>query len=280
MTKCEVIIVRYGLPELEKECIDSVIEHTTDIDYHLTDHDNYESDEGLAKVWNDLIRDADAKYICLLNNDTRVEKEWLSKLLECFEEDPVIGVMGPMTNSSTGPQGNSKNKTRDKRLLLTRYPLVGFCLVFRKSVWEEVGGFDEGYEIYGEDSDFCMEVRELGYKWAIRTDVFIFHHGKASTSIAIARGKDLRTMKKESKDKYLKKWKRGNPTPGQLEAQRQKEAEAERLAEVRRLVAEERKASRSTRAATVKPPKPPALAKTRAKERQRHDRYLRGRRGK
>ena len=84
MTKCEVIMVRYGLPELEQECVASVLEYTTDVDYHLTDYDNYEADEGLAKVWNDLIRASDAEYICLLNNDTRVESEWLSKLLEAF----------------------------------------------------------------------------------------------------------------------------------------------------------------------------------------------------
>jgi GT2 family glycosyltransferase len=206
MTKCEVIIVRYGLPEMEQECVDSVLKHTTDVDYHLTDHDNYEADEGLAKVWNALIRASDAEYICLLNNDTRVEAAWLSKLLEVFEDAAKLGAVGPMTNCTTGPQGKEKHRTKEKVLLPTNYPLTGFCLVFPKRIWEEVEGFDEAYEIYGEDSDFLMKVRELGYKWLIRTDVFVFHHGKASTSIAIARGKDLMAMKKRSKERYLSRW--------------------------------------------------------------------------
>ena len=205
MAKCEVIIVKYGLPELEAECVDSVIAHTTDVDYRLTVHDNYEADEGLAKVWNDLIRASSAEYICLLNNDTRVEKEWLSKLLECFE-DEKLGAIGPMTNASSGPQGNSKFRTTIKRLMPTRYPLVGFCLVFPRYLWEEIGGFDEGYEIYGEDSDFCMEIRERGYKWLIRTDVFIFHHRKASSPVALARGKDMNKLRRISKERFNRKW--------------------------------------------------------------------------
>lgn len=209
MTKCEIIVVRYGLPELEQECLDSVLEHTTDVDYRLIDYDNYENDEGLSKVWNDLIRESDAEYICLLNNDTRVEAEWLSKMIECFEEDDKLGALGPMTNSSTGPQGNRKYRTDKKRLLKARYPLVGFCLVFPRKVWEEIGGFDEGYEIYGEDSDFIMEVKEHGYIAMIRTDVFIFHHGKSSTPIALARGKDILKLKAESKARFIKKWKSG-----------------------------------------------------------------------
>ncbi|KKN88897.1 hypothetical protein LCGC14_0245040 [marine sediment metagenome] len=207
MAKCEIIIVKYGLPELEAECVSSVEEHTQDVEYVLTAHDNYEADEGLSKVWNDLIRASDAEYICLLNNDTRVEAAWLSRLLECFEEDDKLGAVGPMTNKSTGPQGNCRKfQTKHKRLMVVKYPLVGFCIVFPKSVWEEIGGFDEEFELYGEDSDFCMEVQEHGYTTAIRTDVFIFHHGMSSTPIAEARGKDILALKKKAKELFISKW--------------------------------------------------------------------------
>ncbi len=254
--KCEIIIIKYGLPELEQECIDSVIEHTTDVDYVLTVHDNYEDDEGLSKVWNELICNSDADYICLLNNDTRVEDKWLNKLLECFDEDENLGALGPMTNASTGPQGNLRKwQTKTKRLMQARYPLVGFCLVFPRKVWEEIGGFDEGYEIYGEDSDFIMEVKERRYTVKIRTDVFIFHHGKSSTPIAIARGKDLLKMKAESKARFIKKWKSGPLTEVQKEELAEKEEEmrllreekAEARAAANKLRDEERKADYNER---------------------------------
>lgn len=207
--KCEIIIVKYGLPKLEAECVASVEEHTQDVDYVLTAHDNYDADESLSKVWNDLIRASDAEYLCLLNNDTRVEAKWLSKLLECFDDEVKLGAVGPMTNSCSGPQGKlRKNRTSYKRTMNAKYPLVGFCLVFPKAIWEEVGGFDEAYELYGEDSDFMNKVMEKGYAAQVRTDVFIFHHGKASTPIAEARGKDMKAIREASKERYKERWTR------------------------------------------------------------------------
>lgn len=239
MAKCEIIIVKYGLPELEAECVASVEEHTQDVDHVLTVHDNYDADEGLSKVWNDLIRASGSEYICLLNNDTRVEHRWLSKLLECFGDDPKLGAVGPMTNQSTGPQGNCRKfQTKEKRLKKAKHPLVGFCLVFPKSAWEEVGGFDEGYEIYGEDSDFCMELQERDYTTVIRTDVFIFHHGRSSQPIAEARGKDILALKKKSKERFIKKW----HTPERKAAG--EALKAERAAAAQKVRAAKRQASR------------------------------------
>jgi len=79
-------------------------------------------------------------------------------------------------------------------------------MVFPKSLWEEIGGFDEEYAIYGEDSDFCKEILERGRKLFVRTDIFVFHHGKSSTPIAMARGKDIEALKKKAKERYRDKW--------------------------------------------------------------------------
>ncbi len=204
---CDIIIVKYGLPELEAECVAS-LEKTTGVDFTVTEHDNYEADEYLSKVWNDLIRASDSEYICLLNNDTRIEEgDWLAKLLECFDGSKV-GAVGPMTNHASGFQGREKGRTSHKNLrrIKKRGTLVGFCMVFPKCVWEEAGGFDEEYAIYGEDSDFCMTLGTLGYELIIRTDVFVFHHGRSSAPIAEARGKDLPKLIAESRVRYREKW--------------------------------------------------------------------------
>lgn len=204
---CDIIVVKYGLPELEAECAASVEEHTEG-DYTLTLHDNYEADENLSKVWNDCIRASDAEYICLLNNDTRIEEDgWLTKLLEAFDTIENLGAIGPVTNKASGPQGNGKwRKRKGPGAIEVGGPLVGFCMVFPKRLWAEIGEFDEGYALYGEDSDFCMGLLKNGYKLAIHSDVFVFHHGKASTPIAEARGKDILALIKESRLRYRQKW--------------------------------------------------------------------------
>ena len=42
--------------------------------------------------------------------------------------------------------------------------VTGACLIIRKSVFDEVGGLDEGLEAAFSDIDFCMRVREAGYR--------------------------------------------------------------------------------------------------------------------
>jgi GT2 family glycosyltransferase len=205
--KCEIVIVKYGLPDLEAECVAS-LEQTTGVDFSITAHDNYDADEHLSKVWNDLIRSSPAEYICLLNNDTRIEQaDWLNKLLECFDDDPKTGAAGPMTNKTSGIQGKSKIRTRHKNIRrIKRGSLTGFCMLFPKSVWEEAGGFDEEFALYGEDSDFCMMLCKLGYNLAVRTDAFVFHHGASSTPVASARGKDIKRLQKLAAERYQRKW--------------------------------------------------------------------------
>lgn len=226
--KCEIIIVKYGLPKLEQECVDSVKALTEGVDYSLTVHDNYEADEHLSKVWNDCTRASEAEYICLLNNDTRIEEnDWLKKLLETFDKIDGLGAVGPVTNSASGPQGNAKwrNRRAQKGIVEVGGPLVGFCMMYPKRLWEEIGGFDEEYALYGEDSDFCKELLKRGYKLAIRSDVFVFHHGKASTPIAKARGKDIPALIKASRQRYKEKW-----IPNRVEARKDERALARKRA--------------------------------------------------
>ncbi len=205
----DIIIVKYGLPKLEAECV-ATVAHTTGVDFTITAYDNYEKDESLSKVWNDLIRASTSEYICLLNNDTRIEEvDWLSKLMECFDEPgKPVGAVGPMTNRSSGIQGRSGAQVRARKLIrIGKGCLVGFCILFPKRVWEEAGGFDERFKLYGEDSDFCRTLGTLGYDLIVRTDVFVFHHGRQSTPVAKKRGKDVAKMQAESGALYKAKWK-------------------------------------------------------------------------
>jgi len=195
----DIIIIKYGLPELEAECVKSVLDYTY-MPYHLTVYDNYVKDEYLSVVWNRLIRQSTADYICLLNNDTRVENMWIDKLVGTLGLHPELGVVGPVTNRCAGPQ-NGFNKAVNRPIQFVKY-LSGFCCVFPKKVWEVVGGFNEEYVLYGEDSEFFDEVRRKGYKLAVQPDVFIFHHRSQSKKVAEKRGKNIDKIRHKSNEKY------------------------------------------------------------------------------
>ena len=202
----DILIVKYGQPKLEAECIESVRKHTRGVDCVVHVHDNFVLDRPLAAVWNEMITASEAEYVCLLNNDTRVGAGWLPKLIEVFTTHPDAGIVGPVTNHAAGSQGR-KRAGLPKSIYSTNM-MSGFCMVFPKTIWAHVGKFDEEYEIYGEDSDFCRAVLVAGKKLYVRNDVFIFHHGAQGTPVATRRGKDMDAIRKRSSARYTEKWQR------------------------------------------------------------------------
>ena len=160
-------------------------------------------DENLSVVWNRLIARSEAEYICLLNTDVLCEEGWLKKLIEVFKKEKNVGCVGPITNAC-GVDEQKTAKTDHYFVVDTRM-LSGFCMVFPKRIWEEVGGFDEEYKIYGEDSDFFYRVKKAGYRLLIRKDVFI-HHFKGQSAIKARReGKDVFKLAAESARRFKNK---------------------------------------------------------------------------
>ncbi len=57
---------------------------------------------------------------------------------------------------------------------------MGACLLIDRSLFEECGGFDEGYRNGYEDVDLCLTVRQRGRKIVCCTSAFIYHYGQIS----------------------------------------------------------------------------------------------------
>lgn len=59
--------------------------------------------------------------------------------------------------------------------------LVGFCLLGRRDLFEQVGGFDEGFGIGNyEDDELCDRVKESGRTLRVADDAIVLHHGSAT----------------------------------------------------------------------------------------------------
>lgn len=61
--------------------------------------------------------------------------------------------------------------------------ITGAFLFVRREVGEQVGWWDEDYFFYGEDLQFCYNIRKLGYKIYYVPDVSILHYGGVSSGI-------------------------------------------------------------------------------------------------
>ncbi|MFA5100221.1 MAG: glycosyltransferase family 2 protein [Candidatus Omnitrophota bacterium] len=125
--------------------------------------------EGFAKGNNRIFPLCQAPFIALLNNDAKVEKDWLSKLVLKIQSDKAIAITG----SRQVPQESSR--FIDPGTQEASWCGGGHCLI-RKEALDSVGYFDEGFFMYGEDVDLCWRMWLAGYKCVYVPEAVCQHH--------------------------------------------------------------------------------------------------------
>jgi len=214
-----IVILTFNELEYTKKCVESIRSHTPEL-HEIIFVDNGSKDGtlqwlrelvkenpgyrliengknlGFAKGCNQGIEAATGNDILLLNNDTVVTDGWLSGMLECLKSTPEAGIVGPMTNNISGVQKvgwvgydavegleryarSFREKNRHRRTEARR--MVGFCMLFRRSLVDQIGLLDESFGTGNfEDDDFCARAALAGYRNVIAGDVFIHHFGSRS----------------------------------------------------------------------------------------------------
>lgn len=240
--RASVILITYNGLNYTQQCLESVYAHTRYPDFEVVivdnasqdgtpryleafaqDHANAtvilnEENEGFARGNNIGAAGATGEFIVFLNNDTVVTPGWLEGLVGHLQ-DPEIGMVGPVTNSSG-------NETRievpyedlgDMSQFAAEYTaarrgevhdiqaLPFLCVALRRGVFEEVGPLDERFGLgMFEDDDYAMRVRAHGYRVVYAEDVFVHHWGGGSF-------KEMAPYRywklfRENRRKYEEKW--------------------------------------------------------------------------
>lgn len=148
--------------------------------------------------------------VVLLNSDTEVANDWLTRLHGCVQSDATIGTATPFSNNATIcsypkfchdnvelPDGLSISEVdalfRDvnQGRWIELPTAVGFCMYIRRACLQAIGMFDVGNfgRGYGEENDFSLRAAAAGWKNVLCADVFVFHSGSVSFG---AEGKLLR----------------------------------------------------------------------------------------
>lgn len=165
----------------------------TQISNHNLQIINNKKNLGFAKANNQGVELAMGKYILLLNNDTKVEPDFLSKLVKRVEEDPKVAVIQPkimlmdkpgyLDNAGSfltrigflqhwgfmekdGPEFNQEKEI---------FSAKGACMLIRKEIIDKIALFDKDFFSYFEESDFCWRVWLAGYKVLFFPDAMIYH---------------------------------------------------------------------------------------------------------
>lgn len=137
-----------------------------------------------SSVNNHAARFANGKVLLFLNNDTEViSVDWLEKMLEhtvrkdvgatgakLYYHDGTVqhaGVMlgagGYVLHAHRFFSSTAFGYRARLKIIQDVSAVTGACLMMRKEVFEEIGGFDEGYGITFGDIDLCLRLREKGY---------------------------------------------------------------------------------------------------------------------
>lgn len=177
------------------------------------------SNLGFAKGCNQGLAVSEGDAILFLNNDTVVPPGWLAPLLQQLYADDETGMTGPVSNFISGHQqipvtygriedmdafaGENGRLNRGKTLEVRR--LIGFCLLVKRSVLDEIGPFDERYGLGNyEDDDLCLRAIRAGYRLLVVLDSFIHHIGHAS--MGQLPDTSLQNLLKENAEKARLKW--------------------------------------------------------------------------
>lgn len=154
--------------------------------------------KGFAATCNIGMRASTGQYICIHNSDVIVTPDWLTKMVLALEADPSHVIVNPCTNNTAlinVPMEPGRSYLDMNRALERKspknYPEImptGFCLFFRRALYERIGGFDEAFVSYGEDTHFWFQSLKLtdengqylGNKAVLADDCYIFHERSSS----------------------------------------------------------------------------------------------------
>ena len=158
---------------------------------------------GFSKANNQAVAKAKGEYVCILNPDTAVSEDTFKVALKYSETVPDIGALGVYLMDGTGnflPESKRNLPTPKVSLLkLTGFTqkyyanqildtehgpvgvLVGAFMLLKRSIYNEVGGFDEDYFMYGEDIDISYKIAKAGYQNYYLGSSTVLHYKGEST---------------------------------------------------------------------------------------------------
>lgn len=184
---------RFDIYLIDNHSSDLSVRHTRAA-YPMVNIIENERNYGFAGAYDRVIRDLDHDYVVLLNNDTKVDENWLSalytvaetssriaacgsKILTMWDKTLVDHAGGMLTLIGSGHDVGKWTKDRSEGNEPVEMGFgCGCSLLIKREVYLEVGGFDPDYIIYHEDVDLCWKMRLSGYSVMYVPESVVYHH--------------------------------------------------------------------------------------------------------
>lgn len=215
-----IIIPTKGNIKLLQACIESIKTKSSYKNYEIIIVDNSKKEEtrkylgslkytvlfynepfNFAKINNFAVKHARGERVVFLNDDTQViSQDWIERMLEHSVKPDVgivgalllymnntiqhagvlIGVGGVTSHAFDGLQGDDQGYKGLVQTVRECSAVTAACMMIKKNLFEQMGGFDESYAFSFNDTDLCLRLREKGYLVIYTPYAKLYHHGTAS----------------------------------------------------------------------------------------------------
>lgn len=231
--KLSIVIVNYNVKYFLEQCLHSVLKACGELEAEILVVDNNSVDgsvqmirkkfpevhlienkenKGFSKANNQAIRKSHGEYVLLLNPDTLVEDDTLTKIVQFMDQHPESGGLGVKMLDGKGkflPESKrglpspsvaffkifGLSRLFPKSHLFGKYHLsyldkdqiheidilAGAFMLLRKKVLDKIGLLDEEFFMYGEDIDLSYRITQAGYKNIYYPEARIIHYKGEST---------------------------------------------------------------------------------------------------
>ena len=173
---------------------------------------NNAENRGFGAANNQGFALTESPFVFLLNLDTEVRPGTIDTLMQTIKSDPRIGVCGPKILNSDGSLQISAffnpprvwhtvlsqlkfyhllpHRLRGELLLgrhwdhdrLRSVPMLsGAAMLARREMIDEVGGFNERFHMYSEDTEWCWRITKAKWKLVFVPEAVLLHHGAQSS---------------------------------------------------------------------------------------------------
>lgn len=220
--RVSIIVPTRDRVDLLRRCIESIGQRSTYANYELLVVDNdsqeprterylesvpgrvirYPDEFNFSRIVNLAAAEAEGEILVFLNNDTEViNPDWIEAMLEHAQRPEVAAVGSRLLFPDGSPQhegiivgpgrGLAENAVRGGYFGLDRSihncsAVTAACMMVRKEVFLELGGFEERLRVAYNDVDFCLRAREKGYL-VVYTPYALLYHDEGSTRSRFAR---------------------------------------------------------------------------------------------
>ena len=161
---------------------------------------------GFARGVNFAARSASGEFLLLFNSDARLAPDALASAVTWVRANPRCGIAGAQLFHTDGRKQNSianfpslATELLNKFLLRALWPkkflgkeqdlhepvevesIIGAFFLVRRSLWDELGGMDERFFFFLEETDFCLRARQAGVSTVHLPQVHVWH-GQGQTA--------------------------------------------------------------------------------------------------